>query len=71
MKAILFTYTADGQSFATEFEGPDAVLKAQGLKAGIEDDWPGAIWAIGRDQEANEANARRLTRAVLGITDEG
>lgn len=68
MRAVLFTYVpATGETMATEFdEGPDPVERAYGLKAGIEDDWPGAIWAVGADREAKEAHGELQTKRMLG-----
>ena len=71
MRAVLFTYTADGQNFATPFEGcegpgRDPFHRAQALKESLEADWPGAIWSIGIDEEAREAMADTRMVAMLG-----
>lgn len=68
MIAVLFTYDPKTErSFATAFtEGPDPVASAWGLKAGIEDDWPGAVWSVGADQEAKEAHGQTLMTRLLG-----
>jgi hypothetical protein len=68
MRAVLFTYVPEtGETMATEFtEGPDPVQQAYGLKAGIEGDWPGAVWAVGADQDAKEAHGAEQTKRMLG-----
>ena len=68
MIAVLFTYVpSTGETMATAFEeGPDPVASAWGLKAGIESDWPGAIWSVGADEEAKVAHGKELERHLLG-----
>lgn len=68
MIAVLFAYIpSTGENFANVFdEGPDPVAKAWGLKAGIEDDWPGAIWSVGADEEAKRAHGDASMTALLG-----
>lgn len=67
-KAVLFTQTADGQTFADEFTTDagyeDPHLQCERTRAAVEGDFPGAIFAIGMNFEARNIMAARRMRAM-------
>lgn len=71
-RAVLFIYQANGKVNADEFlEGDsehDPYHRARALWASVEDDFPGAIHAIGMNQRARDlmANTRM---AQMGFPD--
>lgn len=69
MLAVLFTYVPEtGECMATPFDAShgDPILKAEALRASCEDDFPGAIWSIGSDEEALKVTANRRMKELLG-----
>src|SRR5690606_19491415 len=67
VRAVLFMLAADGTLTADKFEGEGAAERARALRAGIEDDWPGALFAVAADDEARQDDADRRMRTLLGV----
>lgn len=72
MMAVLFTYVpSTGQNFATAIDyGDNPIGQAWALKAGIEDDWPGAIWSVGADEEARKVCGDARMKSLIGYVPE-
>lgn len=72
-KAVLFTHTADGRTFADAYAAEDGYedpqLQCERTRAAVGDDFPGAIFSIGMNDEAREIMARRRMKA-MGFSDE-
>jgi hypothetical protein len=70
--AVLFTYVpSTGQNFATPIDyGDNPIEQAWALKAGLENDWPGAIWSVGADDEARKARGDATMKSLIGYVPE-
>ncbi|WNM67712.1 hypothetical protein SEA_LITTLEFORTUNE_9 [Microbacterium phage LittleFortune] len=57
-RAVLFMWNpATGQTTTDVYETPtveDPVRRAENIRRSCEDDFPGAVWAIGMDDEARD-----------------
>lgn len=69
MKAASICIDLDtGETYATTFEGEDAILRCRAFEASLKDDWPGYVWTIASDEEAREAETARFLHAI-GLED--
>lgn len=68
MIAVLFSYQpSTGETLSQVIDWGDNPIKlAEGLKASIFDDFPGAIWSIAGDDEAREAVGKSRMKEMLG-----
>lgn len=67
-KAVLFTYTEDGQTFTDaycEADGiPDPQLLCEHVQAAVEEDFPGALFAVALNERAREIMKNRRMREM-------
>jgi hypothetical protein len=68
MIAVLFTYVpSTGANYATPISwGDNPVAHAEALLESCRDDFPGAIWSIGADEEACKAAGDARMKSLLG-----
>lgn len=70
--AVLFMHDPKtGQTTTDVYATPDVenpVLRAENIKRSCEDDFPGAIWSIGMDDEARDIMAAHRMQQ-MGFTD--
>lgn len=69
MRAVLFMLAADGRVTADPIDGPGCLDEAMALRESVRDDWPGAIFAVGSDDEAAEDRKDRMMER-LGLRGE-
>lgn len=68
MLAVLFTFVpSTGQTMGTPVDwGENPIESAWALKASLEDDWPGALWSVAADAEAQAVAANARMKQLLG-----
>jgi len=71
-RAVLFMYNPEtGKTTSDVFttpEYPDPVRQAEALKASCVDDFPGALWGLGLDEEARDIMTNTRMRE-MGFED--
>lgn len=68
MIAVLFCYVPSTEKTMSQVIdwGDNPIDQAWALKASLEDDWPGAIWSVGADEEAKRVTGLARMKALLG-----